>query len=147
MKKIITTTLMLLMYLLGNAQISLNSGGLLKPMEPNDTTPQSSFFKGMNMYVYEEPKKDTLKCMFLEVLNVDSAKMKWTTGYVEAEDRGYITFGYKDNEELTKVSKSYLPITSGVVRSNLYYLNGNKVKNLAIKVIILPLDIKTLIIH
>jgi len=142
MKKIITTALMLFMYVLGNAQISYNDS-LFVAKEPRDTTIQGRLsLKGMNAFVYEEPKKDTLKCMFLEVLNIDSAKMKWTTGYVETEDRGFIAFGYDSVNDLTKVSKPYLPLTSGVVRSNLYYLNMDKVKNLAIKIIILPLDIK-----
>lgn len=77
------------------------------------------------------PEKDTLKCLFLEVLNMDSATVKWTSGYI-VRNSGMISFGN------TSVSGNYLPITDGIITSPLFYSDMCEVKNSAIKVIIKP---------
>jgi len=76
------------------------------------------------------PKLDTVKCHFLEVINDSS--FVWETGFVERKD-GFIKFS-----ENTQVQPPYLPVTSGIVLSKLFYLNMQPIKNYAIKVIIVP---------
>lgn len=87
-------------------------------------------FSGGNTF----PQKDTVKCFFLEVLNMDSATVKWTSGYIERHN-GFIDFGK------TSVQVPYLPITDGFVTSTLFYSDTTVVKNQAIKVLLQPITI------
>lgn len=79
--------------------------------------------------VYQE--NDTLKCHFLEAEN-DSTFI-WKTGFI-VRNKGYFDFGK------TLVTKEYLPITSGVVSSKVFYADMTPVKTYAIHIILKPKD-------
>ena len=73
---------------------------------------------------------DTVRCLFLEIVDTSSMKTKWTKGYVVRKNE-MISFGK------TTVSENYLPITSGIVTSELFYDDKNKVFNKALQVVLL----------
>lgn len=96
--------------------------------------------KGIHLYytIPSYPDHDTVKCLFLEILDMDSAIFKWTSGFV-ARHGGYIDF-FSVNNLQTSVQPPWLPVTDGVVKSKLFYNDMSEVKNKAIKVIIKPLN-------
>lgn len=68
----------------------------------------------LSMYVQPSyPLCDTIKCHFLEVIN--DSDFEWKTGFVERK-KGFVKFADK-----TSVESPYLPVTSGVVESRLFY--------------------------
>lgn len=77
------------------------------------------------------PKTDTLKCHFLEAVN-DSTFI-WKTGFIVRE-KGYFDFGK------TFVTKEYLPTTSGVVASKVFYADMSPIRTYAIHIILKPMD-------
>lgn len=111
MKKIMFFLIFSLAAFVSNAQIKLN------------TSPDATSFFIQPSY----PLCDTIKCLFLEL--TDSAE-KWSKGYV-VRNNGMIEFGN------TRVSPEYLPVTSAIVTSTLFYEDKTKITNKAIHVILL----------
>ena len=73
--------------------------------------------------------KDTVKCYFLEITDTSNTTTKWSKGYV-ARNSEMISFGK------TQVSANYLPITSGIVTSELFYEDRKKVVNQCLQVVL-----------
>ena len=73
--------------------------------------------------------KDTVKCYFLEITDTLTTTTKWSKGYV-ARNSEMIVFGK------TQVSSTYLPITSGIVTSELFYEDRKKVVNQCLQVVL-----------
>ena len=111
----------------GKAQIVLDS--LEACMGATEANPIS--FRTNSMYGFQMqptyPEKDTLKCHFLEVVN--DSTFKWESGFVIRE-RGFVSFGK------TSVQETYLPVTSGIVTSPLFYNDMKPIKHYAIQVIL-----------
>jgi hypothetical protein len=90
---------------------------------------QNSLWLAMPHY----PACDTVECHFLEV--IDDSTVKWQTGFVRRTS-GRIEFGK------TSVTPEYLPVTSGVVTSQLFYTSRKLINNYAIQVILKPIGKK-----
>ncbi len=73
--------------------------------------------------------KDTVKCYLLEITDTSNTTTKWSKGYV-ARNSEMVAFGK------TKVSSNYLPITSGIVTSELFYEDRKKVVNQCLQVVL-----------
>lgn len=73
---------------------------------------------------------DTVACLFLEITDTTTTSTKWTKGYVVRRN-GFIKFGEK-----TEVGERYLPITSGIIKSELMYEDRCKVINKALQIIL-----------
>ena len=73
--------------------------------------------------------KDTVKCYFLEITDTLTTTTKWSKGYV-ARNSELVAFGK------TQVSSVYLPITSGIVTSELFYEDRKKVVNQCLQVVL-----------
>jgi hypothetical protein len=110
MKKLIPFTILSLCAFFCNAQVKLDSSS-------------------RNFWVYQPsyPACDTVKCLFLEI--ADSTET-WKRGFV-VRNNGMVKFGK------TIVSPEYLPVTSAIVTSQLFYEDKVKVTNKAIHVVLL----------
>lgn len=73
------------------------------------------------------PDIDTLKCHFLE--SVNDSTFIWKTGFV-VRNKGFFDF------DKTSVTQEYLPITSGIVSSKVFYSNMSPIKRYAIQIIL-----------
>ena len=72
---------------------------------------------------------DTVKCYFLEIADTATTTTKWTKGFVVRKEE-MVAFGK------TKVSSAYLPITSGIVTSELFYEDRKNVVNQCLQVVL-----------
>lgn len=73
---------------------------------------------------------DTVRCLFLEIVDTTNTQVKWVKGYVIRTNETII-FGK------TRVSSNYLPITSGIITSPLFYEDKKSVLSQCIQLIIL----------
>ena len=91
----------------------------------------SSYYAGKLEIIGNAPPipKDTVKCYFLEITDTLTTTTKWSKGYV-ARNSELVAFGK------TQVSSTYLPITSGIVTSELFYEDRKKVVNQCLQVVL-----------
>lgn len=98
-----------------------------------------------NYFVFTKPEyaeTDTVKCLFLEVIKTDSVITKWTRGFV-IRHSGMITFSVHRSPinkmnfaGEVRVSPDYLILSSGVVKSKVFYSDMQQVKNMVIQIIL-----------
>ncbi len=91
----------------------------------------SIYNSNRGLSVFTHKPIDTVQCLFLEITDSVVITTKWTKGFVVRKG-GYISFGKN-----TSVTEPYLPITTGIVSSELMYYDKSKVLNKALQVVML----------
>jgi len=126
--KVLITISILLISILCKAQSGTINDSTIKKMLLVTTSDNAKLSINRNATVFTLSKTDTVQCYFLEVLDTVILSTKWQKGFV-VRNNGRVSFGR------THVSKEYLPITAGIVTSELFYEDRRKVQNQSLQVI------------